>query len=126
MRLKYQFFRFLFAVACLCNLSAISVADSYEQALASWRLILHEYVDDQGRTDFKRLATMLKKLNQVVSAIANFGPNTAPDYFDSKEKILAYHINTYNALAMHGVIEEGIPKAFNSFLNAPDSFDFAR
>lgn len=105
----------------------IALADTaYEQAIAAWDKILMEFVDEQGRTDFKALATKREDLDSVASVIANFGPNSNPEYFDSEEKILAYHINTYNVLAMHGVIDEGIPKAFNSFFKRAGFFRFRK
>ncbi|MGR8947728.1 MAG: DUF547 domain-containing protein [Gammaproteobacteria bacterium] len=98
----------------------------YDQAIAAWDKVLKEFVDAQGRTDFKTLATKRDEIDFVVSIIANFGPKSNPEYFDSDEKILAYHINTYNVLAMHGVIEEGIPEAFNSFFKRAGFFRFRK
>ena len=121
-----KIYRLIVAVIGLFYLATASANVAYEQAIETWRGILSEYVDEQGRTDFKRLATMPADLNQVVSVLQTFGPNTAPDYFDTEEKVLAYHINTYNALAMHGVIDEGIPKAFNSFFKRAGFFRFRK
>ena len=108
------------------QLHSVFAEPEYEQALQAWGRVLNEFVDEQGRTDFKRLATHREDIDYVVSVIANFGPNSNPEYFDSEDKILAYHINTYNALAMYGVIEEGIPKAFNSFFKRAGFFRFRK
>ena len=100
--------RWLLVFICLLGANIAFADTAYDQAIATWDKVLMEFVDEQGRTDFKALATKRKDIDFVVSVIANFGPNSNPEYFDSEEKILAYHINTYNVLAMHGVIEEGI------------------
>ena len=123
--LRHLLFYFLLLGAVFGAANAAANSE-YEQALAAWENVLKTYVDDQGRTDFKSLATNRKDIDFIVSVIANFGPQSNPDYFDNKDKILAYHINTYNVLAMHGVIDEGIPKAFNSFFKRAGFFRFRK
>ena len=113
-------------VLCCLVVSGAKAESAYEQAIESWGKVLREFVDEQGRTDFKRLATQREDLDFVVSVIADFGPNSNPAFFDTQEKVLAYHINSYNVLAMHGVIEEGIPKAFNSFFKRAGFFRFRK
>ena len=92
-------------------------ADEYAAAVDDWASVLSTYVDDQGRTDFIRLANDPGKLATYVQVVADYGPNTHPEDFTERETVLAYHINTYNALAMYGVIDEGIPKNFGSFFS---------
>ena len=79
------------------------VAADYYAALPAWERVLNQFVDEQGRTDFRALAKDRADLDSVVTAIANDGPQRRPDAFDTPEKVLAYHINAYNAVAMHGV-----------------------
>lgn len=57
-----------------------------------------------------------KDLRNVVDYIESTSPTSNPRKFAGEEEVLAYHINAYNVLAMYGVIEEGIPQGFNSFL----------
>lgn len=108
--------------------SATIAADSgdYEQALAAWTRVLDQYVDEEGRTDFLALAENLTDLEQYVDAVAEFGPDSNPEAFPSRDAVLAYHANTYNALAMYGVIDEGIPDAFDSFFKRAGFFKFRK
>ena len=104
---------------------AISATQAdYAAALSDWQHVLTNYVDEQGRTDFVKLATEPARLENYVQAVANFGPSTIPEAFVEPSAVLAYHINTYNALAMHGVIDEGIPEGFNSFFKRAGFFKF--
>ncbi|MEO1081221.1 MAG: DUF547 domain-containing protein [Pseudomonadota bacterium] len=98
----------------------------YAQALSAWARVLERYVDDEGRTDFIALADDSTDLQQYVDVVAEFGPNSNPDAFDGPGAVLAYHANTYNALAMYGVIEEGIPEGFGSFFKRAGFFKFRK
>ncbi len=92
-----------------------STQGQYQEALTSWSKTLERFVDDQGRTDFIALAEDSAELEKFVEFIALTSPDSHPELFPTKEDVLAYHINTYNALAMHQVIAKKIPKDFNSF-----------
>lgn len=96
----------------------------YVSAMEDWQQILNTYVDDQGRTDFVSLSANKAELDNIVRVVGAYGPNTNTASFASPNEVLAYHINAYNALAMHGVIEEGIPKNFNSFFKRAGFFKF--
>ena len=124
--IKSVIVRFALTVLLVLHMQMVSADENYARAMAAWQMVLSDYVDAEGRTDFRRLATEPENLEQVVEVISKFGPNTAPEYFDSREKILTYHINAYNALAMQGVINEGIPKAFNSFFKRAGFFRFRK
>ena len=78
--------------------------------------VLSRFVDDAGRTDFIALAKDDDALGRYVAWLANHGPRSTPSEFASAEAVLAFHINAYNALAMAGVIERGIPCNFFQFL----------
>jgi len=76
---------------------------------ASWGRVLGKFVDDQGATDFHALENDRSDLDAFLDYIARVSPQAAPDLFPTRESRLAYYINAYNALAMHNVIDSGIP-----------------
>lgn len=96
----------------------------YLQALPSWENTLKRFVDTQGRTDFKSLANDTAEIEMFIAAVAEVSPASNPELFTSTEQVLAYHINAYNALAMWGVIERGIPNDFSSFFKRASFFKF--
>lgn len=127
-RLAHNTYGFVALIAGLC-LSPLAMADAraqYEAATAAWGKVLETYVDTEGRTDFIALSKDTSDLDQYVETIAELGPNSNPDLFDSAEKIMAYHINTYNALAMKGVIDRDIPEGFTSFFKRASFFKFRK
>jgi hypothetical protein len=81
----------------------------------AWAKVLQKFVDDQGRVDFAALAKDRADLDHFVDYVYDFGPNNAPQYFPTREHVLAYHINAYNALAMHKVLAAGIPASLDGF-----------
>ena len=83
--------------------------EHYDVATAAWGKVLQSYVDSDGRTDFIALSENTADLDIYVEAVAEIGPNSNPDIFDTADKIMTYHINTYNALAMKGVIDANAP-----------------
>ena len=89
--------------------------DEYQAALAGWSRTLQNFVDEQGRTDFKALASNTDDLRRFVDFIETTSPASHPQLFATADEALAYHINAYNALAMYGVISEEIPKDFDGF-----------
>lgn len=119
-------------IYCLLILNSLSTfADAqfdkdYAQALGKWSNVLNTYVDNQGRTDFIALADNIEDLQSFVDFIGATSPKSNPELFPTKEDVLAYHINTYNALAMYGVIERKIPKAFDSFFKRASFFKFRK
>ncbi len=99
-------------------------ATEYREALQGWARLLNAHVDDQGRVDFYAVSAKPGDLDRFVAAIAGYGPTTQPQDFDDRVAVLAYHINSYNALAMHGVIERDIPDGFTSFFKRASFFKF--
>ena len=75
----------------------------------AWARVLEKYVDDRGRINFAGVATDRADLDRFVAYVYDVGPNNQPQLFPTPEHVLAFHINAYNALAMHKVIEAGIP-----------------
>lgn len=126
---RYQFAKTFLRCAvgfALVGCSVVASADQHRDAEESWGNILKDFVDEQGRTDFQRLADQTGELNELVGYLATHGPQSNPGRFDSKEKILAFHINAYNALAMHAVIEKGIPSGFNNVFKRAGFFRFRK
>lgn len=116
-----------FAVLFVSLLSASTFAQtSTTSPLDDWREVLASYVDEVGRTDFTALAENRAGLDRYVAWLAQNGPNTTPQSFTDRAEILAYHINAYNALAMHGVLERDIPKNFSSFFKRASFFRFRK
>jgi hypothetical protein len=99
-------------------------ANPYERRLNDWATTLIRFVDHQGRTDFKALAKDMAQLNRFVEAIAKVSPASHPMLFPAKADRLAYHINAYNALAMKGVIDRGIPENLSSLWKRASFFRF--
>lgn len=103
-----------------------SLNNPYLDQLPKWANILNQFVDDQGRIDFVNLAQDSADLESFVAAIGEVSPSSNPKLFDTQDKILSYHANAYNALAMAGVIERGIPENFSSFLKRASFFKFRK
>ena len=76
----------------------------------AWARVLEKYVDDQGRINFSGVAKDRADLDRFVAYVYDVGPNYQPQRFPTPEHVLAFHLNAYNALAMHKVIESGIPQ----------------
>lgn len=119
---------FLISILALPVYADEASRTAYAEALQDWQTILEHYVDTQGRTDFVRLAESpdLTRLENFVALVGDYGPKTHPEDFTDRNVEIAYHTNVYNALAMHGVITEGIPEAFDSVLKRARFFKFRR
>lgn len=74
-----------------------------------WTKVLSDRVDDQGHIDFAALRREHVDLDRVVAFIAAVDPVSRPQLFPNRESRLAYYINAYNALAMSGVVDAGLP-----------------
>ena len=75
----------------------------------AWSRVLTKFVDARGRVDFAGVAKDRADLDRFVAYVYDVGPTTHPQRFPSPDHVLAFHINAYNALAMHNVLEAGIP-----------------
>ncbi|MEQ1515500.1 MAG: DUF547 domain-containing protein [Usitatibacteraceae bacterium] len=76
----------------------------------AWARVLEKFVDGQGRINFSAAAKDRADLDRFVAYVYDVGPNNQPQLFPTPDHVLAYHLNAYNALAMHKVIETGIPQ----------------
>ncbi len=101
-----------------------ATADSYQDAIDNWTKVLQAFVDEQGRIDFNALANNRTELDSYVEYIKTTSPTSHPDLFPTVADQLAYHINSYNALAMQGVIDEQITDGFNGFFKRAAFFKF--
>lgn len=82
---------------------------------ALWTRVLERRVDAAGRIDFPGLAKDHAELDRVVAFIAEVDPVSSPSRFPTPNSRLAYYVNAYNALAMYGVVDAGIPERFGWF-----------
>jgi hypothetical protein len=116
--------QFIKAALLLLTFSATSLASTYDEAQTDWENVLHTFVNEEGQTDFITLRNNRSSLDRYVAFIAETSPDTRPELFPDQEAILAFYINSYNALAMHGVIEKNITTGFNSFFKRAGFFKF--
>ena len=126
----YIFTLFLFLPACATKVSSpeflISNNNQNEEFYGpgSWIKILQKNVDDRGKINFKKLATDYTDLLFYLDHIAKTDPGFNPKNSKDKHQKLALHINSYNALAMYGVVFHKIPKNFNNFIDRAKFFKF--
>ena len=91
-----------------------------------WAPVLQRFVDAQGRLDFDGVAADREHLDRFVAWLAETSPTADPADFQSREAQLAFHINAYNALALHGVLEKGMPKDFGTIFKRLGFFKLQR
>ncbi len=96
----------------------------FASVLGDWAYVLDRYVDAQGRTDFAAAAADRAALDRFVAYVASHGPRSDPTRFATREQALAFHINAYNALALAGVLDEGIPADFATLWKRAAFFRF--
>jgi hypothetical protein len=104
----------MLALLTILPAQAVTQQD-YDIALAQWAEVLTAFVNEEGQTDFAALAGQKEALLVYVDFVATVSPQSHPLLFPTPADVLAYHINTYNALAMYGVIDEELPANFDSF-----------
>lgn len=75
--------------------------------LDAWEAVLRRHVDAEGRTHFTGLAATPDGLRAVVEGMV-----VDPGRLPASEN-LAYLVNGYNALAMWGIVQRGIPREFD-------------
>ncbi len=88
---------------------------SRKDAQESWAQVLNAHVDEQGRIDFRGIADHPNPLYRYIAYVAQTSPRRSPERFPDRETQLEYYLNSYNALAMYGVIVRGFPKDFHRF-----------
>ena len=114
------------AVGALIAARAAGAPATLAEALDLWSSALTRFVDEQGRTDFNALAANRKDLDEFAAYVARVSPGTSPELFPRRADVLAYHLNAYNALAMKGVVDEGVTDGFTSFFKRQLFFRFRK
>ncbi len=105
-------------IAFLSMATAVPATDHPPAAMTSrdwealWTTVVSRHVDEAGRIDFSGLWANRHDLDRVVAFVAAIDPGSTPNRFVGPQSRLAYYINAYNALAMYGVLEAGVPKSF--------------
>jgi hypothetical protein len=77
---------------------------------ALWTSVLTRRVDNAGRIHFATLTRDHADLDRVVAFVAAVDPISQPQRFPDRASRLAFYINAYSALAMHGIVDAGVPK----------------
>lgn len=103
---KKRIHRFLLCLSILLPTTVTRAAnDSYSDD--DWRRVLSEFVDQRGLVDYEGLAASPETLDRYVDQIARISPKSHPEIFADRAAELAYYVNAYNALVIHGVLEKG-------------------
>jgi len=127
-RLTGIIFCLFFISGCVTVIHPPVISDEEEisqvSAQISWMQVLGNSVDSIGRVDFKYLADNPHRLHHYIKFIAQSSPGNQPEKFSTYEKRLAYYLNSYNSLAIYGVISIGIPKDFERFWDRANFFKF--
>lgn len=103
------FVSLLFAGCASVPRPAVNTTAAAPPPYESWARVLEKHVDDQGRVNFAGVARDRADLDRFVAYVYDNGPNNRPELFPSPAHVLAFHINAYNALALHKVVVTGIP-----------------
>lgn len=77
--------------------------------IVAWERVLQYRVDDRGRVDFLGLAGDRADLDRYVAHLFENSLRNQPSLYPTKNHVLAYHLNAYNALSMYQVLEAGVP-----------------
>jgi hypothetical protein len=80
----------------------------------AWARVLRRAIDRQGRINFTLVARDRTDLDTYLAYVAQVSPHTHAALFLSRSETLAYYLNSYNALAMYGIILKW-PSDFDSF-----------
>ncbi|AGK57132.1 hypothetical protein HYPDE_27263 [Hyphomicrobium denitrificans 1NES1] len=79
---------------------------------SEWTQVLQRHVDAKGRVDFAGLASDRTGLDDVMKFVATADPVSQQALFPTPSARMAYYIDAYNALAMYGVLDAGVPERF--------------
>jgi len=108
------------AILAFPAVAAAQPTFSFDLWLDRWEAILRARVDGRGRIDFAGLQADPAPLAAVAGALAQAGPRTTPGALPDAASRLAFLLNAYNALCMHGIVQRGVPASLNAF----DRFGF--
>jgi Protein of unknown function, DUF547 len=90
--------------------SATGTSVTSDPPYSAWARVLERFVDSEGRVNFAALSKDSADLDRFVAYVYDSGPNNKPELFPTPNYVMAFHLNAYNALAMHKVIKTGIPQ----------------
>lgn len=129
---KLYFFLFLvlFFSGCAVKVSSPEFIASQENRLGgfygpvAWEKVLKKYVDENGKVAFQKLASDYTDLLFYLNYIAKADMRIKSQNIKDRKKKLAFLVNSYNALAMYGVVYHKIPKDFNGFIDRARFFKF--
>lgn len=85
------------------------------EPIEAWAQVLEQFVDEQGRVDYRALARDRSALNRYVGWVYDHSPESHPQLFTDRAAVLAFHLNAYNALSMHNILESGTPDSLAGF-----------
>jgi hypothetical protein len=100
--------------ACATVVPPPAAAPAGRDPQAAWAAVLERFVDEEGRTDFRGLASDRADLDAYVAWVARTSPASEPALFPTDGDRLAYYLNSYNALAMYNVIAAGFPRRWRA------------
>ena len=83
-------------------------------ATEAWGRVLESSVDWRGQVDIRRIADKPRDLHLFVAFIGKYSPQSHPELFPTPEDATAFHINSYNALVLYGMLLNAFPRDFNS------------
>ena len=78
---------------------------SKENAYEALSETLSSYIDKDGNVDYKEILRNPYSINEYIEFIKQVSPRSNPELFKSKNDIIAYWINTYNALIIKIMID---------------------
>lgn len=84
--------------------AALAAAGAPAEFDPAWPAVLQGFVNDRGQVDFAGIRREPDLLKRQVEFVAR----TDPEVFKTREAWLAFHVNAYNALAMHHAAFSGI------------------
>ena len=94
----------LFLAGCAQLPAPVERATTRADADEAWARVLHRFVDDQGRVDYRRLTADRADLDRFVGWV-----------YENPQDSIAQHLNAYNALAMYNVLEAGVPRSISEY-----------
>ncbi len=96
-------------LASSCQTLRVTEVDpvGYSAAIEALDRTLTQSVSALGRIDFESLEYSHRDLSIYVATVAKISPTTHPEAFPTPDHVLAFHINTYNALALYVAVASG-------------------
>lgn len=70
-----------------------------------WHEVVSEFSDREGRVNFTGLRAYPKRLNQYLQQLETVSPVSEPDYFPTRDDVVSYWINAYNAVALRLILD---------------------